>query len=487
MAGVRNGIAATASIAALAAACLATPAHAAPYGYVDDFVADRISQYDLANGGLQPLKPPHVAVGDRPNLPVLTPDGRHLYVPNAGTNTISQFAVDPRGRLAPLSPSEVPSPIPLDIVVTANGRFAYAIEFATTVTEYAIRSNGTLTAIGTVTVPPTDEGDTAYLDSVALSPDGRHAYVGEGFILGHGSIHEYNVGPAGHLTPMSPPSIVQDQTPLELVASPNGRNLYSAGRTPIFQYTIRPNGTLKPLQPAGVSARTSYGPTVSPDGRHLYAAAANDDGVWQLGIGPAGALSPLEPALAPAGRDPSSVRLTENGRWAYVTNSGGNEGKGSSISRYVVRGDGRLIRNGPPIPKSGAPFGMAITPDVADLVLTAQAEPARPSVGDQVTFTLTARNLGPATATRLVVSDRLPARLRFKSTNTAGQCTHGDGRVTCRLPSLAGGDSAKVVIKASVQSSGPASDDAHVSARQRDLHARNNRAHATVRAGKTAR
>lgn len=486
MSVVRKRTLIAAGLAAAAAACSGAAADAAPYGYVDDFRASRVSQYDLANGGLKPLKPAHVAVGDRPNPPVLTPDGLHVYVPNAGAGFISQFAVDPRGRLRPLTPPAVANSSPTHMAVTSNGRFAYVISFSDTVTEYAIRPNGALQPIGTTTVPPTEEEDPAFLNDVTLSRDERHAYVAEGFILGRGTIHQYDIGSDGRLTPMSPARVPVPTTPLTFAVAPKRPNLYAAGNSSIFQYAIRPNGALKPLDPGSVAVRSPGDPTVSPNGRNLYAAAQGDEGLWQFAIAPGGALSPLSPPLVPAGSFPASVRLTESGRWAYAVNAG-NLGKNSSIGRYAVRKDGRLTRLGPLIPKSGAPVGIAITPDVANLELSVQAKPAHPDVGDQVTFSLTARNFGPATARGVVVSDRLPARLAFKRVSAGASCTHADDLVTCRLPRLAGGVPAKFAITVTAKRSGPASDAARVSARQRDLHRRDNRAHATVRVGKPAR
>src|SRR5262249_37935373 len=57
------------------------------------------------------------------------------------------------------------------------------------------------------------------------------------------------------------------------------------------------------------------------------------------------------------------------------------------------------------------------TPQQADLALTKAVSPARPNVGDTITFTITLTDLGPDPATTVRVTDLLPVGLTLLSAN----------------------------------------------------------------------
>ena len=86
-----------------------------------------------------------------------------------------------------------------------------------------------------------------------------------------------------------------------------------------------------------------------------------------------------------------------------------------------------------------------ITPPVIDLSLTKTAAPARPSVGDQVTFTVTASNAGPSDATGIVVTDTLPDGVTFVSSDpSVGNFNFANGQWT--LGNLSAGATAFIDI-----------------------------------------
>ena len=71
--------------------------------------------------------------------------------------------------------------------------------------------------------------------------------------------------------------------------------------------------------------------------------------------------------------------------------------------------------------------------------------------GDTVTYTLTARNAGPATAHDVVVSDALPAGTTYAGASASGgTCTHAGQGVSCDLGSLPDGAARTVTITATV-------------------------------------
>ena len=94
-------------------------------------------------------------------------------------------------------------------------------------------------------------------------------------------------------------------------------------------------------------------------------------------------------------------------------------------------------------------FVSSAAPAAADLELTKVATPDPVPPGGALTYTLTARNLGPADAVRVGLFDPLPAGATFVSVNGAGwSCGQASGRVACELASLAAGEtSAPVTIR----------------------------------------
>ncbi len=89
----------------------------------------------------------------------ITPDGRFVYVSNAGSSTISGFSIGASGVLTAL-PGTVVGTNPtgsgnLDIAVSANGKFLYTLDSAGgTLGVFGINANGTLANLGTVSGLP---------------------------------------------------------------------------------------------------------------------------------------------------------------------------------------------------------------------------------------------------------------------------------------------------------------------------------------------
>jgi 6-phosphogluconolactonase (cycloisomerase 2 family) len=84
---------------------------------------------------------------------VVTPDGRFVYVSNAGSATISGFAINTDGSLTPL-PGTVVGINPagatnLDIATSADSKFLYTLNSGIgTIGIFAIQKDGTLANVG---------------------------------------------------------------------------------------------------------------------------------------------------------------------------------------------------------------------------------------------------------------------------------------------------------------------------------------------------
>ena len=119
------------------------------------------SSYAVQPGGaLTPISSSVPSDGKANCWNAITPDGRFVYVSNAGSSTLAGYAIGVSGTLTPL-PGTIVGENPtgatnLDIAVSGDGRFVYTLNSGNgTIGIFAIHSNGTLTPL------PAADGVTA--------------------------------------------------------------------------------------------------------------------------------------------------------------------------------------------------------------------------------------------------------------------------------------------------------------------------------------
>jgi 6-phosphogluconolactonase (cycloisomerase 2 family) len=118
--------------------------------------ASAISSYavlpDLTLSALSPSVP---TFGAATCWLAVAPNGRFVYTSNAGSSTISGFAVGTNGVLSPLG-STILATLPagsanLDIAITPDGKFLYSLDSGTGIVSiFGIAEDGQLTALGEV-------------------------------------------------------------------------------------------------------------------------------------------------------------------------------------------------------------------------------------------------------------------------------------------------------------------------------------------------
>lgn len=82
---------------------------------------------------------------------VVTPNGRHAYVTNTGSDTVSSYAVTRSGRIRLLAAVAATSPGgPLDAAVSADGRSLFVLNGAGAITSFRIGHDGSLAATATL-------------------------------------------------------------------------------------------------------------------------------------------------------------------------------------------------------------------------------------------------------------------------------------------------------------------------------------------------
>ncbi|MDT0187071.1 hypothetical protein Q9S36_43490 [Microbacterium sp. ARD31] len=83
----------------------------------------------------------------------------------------------------------------------------------------------------------------------------------------------------------------------------------------------------------------------------------------------------------------------------------------------------------------------------ADVSITKTASADPVTAGGQVTYTLTARNAGPSTASGVQVVDTLPSGVTYVSSSpSTGSCSAASGTLTCNLANLPSGGTATVSV-----------------------------------------
>jgi uncharacterized repeat protein (TIGR01451 family) len=122
----------------------------------------------------------------------------------------------------------------------------------------------------------------------------------------------------------------------------------------------------------------------------------------------------------------------------------------------------------------------------ADLQLTKQVSNEAALIGSSLTYTLTLTNLGPFTATQVILTDTLPAGLTFEGMSpSSGQCQRQSSTsqtILCSLDTLAPGETNTVMIEATVDLNaiGSVVNTALASVADPDPHLANNIASATT-------
>jgi 6-phosphogluconolactonase (cycloisomerase 2 family) len=135
----------------------------APFGFdfnnaggliVSEAAPGTASGYALRTNGTLELRTGSAATFQRaPCWLVVTPDGSFAYTANAGSATLTGFAVTTSGQLSLLVPSGISADLgtgatPLDLDVSADGRFVYVLKAGTgTIGALARAANGALTTL----------------------------------------------------------------------------------------------------------------------------------------------------------------------------------------------------------------------------------------------------------------------------------------------------------------------------------------------------
>jgi 6-phosphogluconolactonase len=123
-----------------------------------------ISSYSIsAKGKLVPASEHVPTFGTANCWNAITPDGKFVYVSNAGTASISGFAIGKNGSLTPISGTIVGNnpqgSTNLDVAISSDGKFVYTLNSGSgDIGVFEVQSDGTLNNLGTAGQFPKSEG-----------------------------------------------------------------------------------------------------------------------------------------------------------------------------------------------------------------------------------------------------------------------------------------------------------------------------------------
>jgi len=326
----------------------------AAFAYAVDFLSNNVSQFLIGtNGTLSAIGAGTVAAGANPYSLAEDPSSKYVYVANFDrpgylATTISQYAIGADGSLTGIGTGSVAATgLGLNgITVSPTGPYVYTANYggAGDVSQYTIGAGGALTFTATV---PAGSGAA----SIALNPAATYAYVAN---YGAGNISQYSVSAVdGSLTPLG--TVAAGSGPNFIVVDPSGRFVYvpNNGAGTVSQYSIGAGGTLTSIAPAVMAAAGAWSITIDSAGHNAYVANRDAASVSHFTIdSTTGALTLLNTLSLPAGTGPTNVAIDPSGLFAYISDRGLVSPQ-ATISQCSVAADGTLTLLTPPTAPAG--------------------------------------------------------------------------------------------------------------------------------------
>jgi hyaluronoglucosaminidase len=291
-----------------------------PRALTANFSGASVSSLDLSTG-----KSTDIAVGDNPGEVVVSADGRTAYAANQGSNTVSVIDVSSGTVTATVAVGRVPA----GLALTPDGRTLWVANY----------TDGTVQPVDTTTLTagsavPVGSGP----ENMAITPDGRTLYVA--------NIHDNSVTPVDLTTGRPGSAVPVGPSPFNVVAAPDGKTVYvsNSGGSTVTPIDTATNDT----EPTLLVSGQAYGLALSPDGRTLWVSPSNGDTVT-----PVDTVTGAPGTSVKVGRSAFDVGLDWDGRTAYVTTADGNE---------LVPVDTATGTTGSPLTTGAYPLAVALTP-----------------------------------------------------------------------------------------------------------------------------
>lgn len=290
---------------------------------------------------------------------ILSEGGEWLFAVNAGSDTVTVFAVQEDGRLIRVDRVSSGGERPISLSVSEDLLYVLNSGGTGNITAFTIGERGRLSPLPdstrqvstTASAPcprPTDAGRTCNVAGpaqVQFSPGGDLLIVTE-----HVSsrILTYTIGDDGRATPAETFQGVTDSSPFGFDFAKRNRLIVSnafldlPGLAAASSYILSATGNMSPVTfpPLGNGETASCWLVVTNNGRYAITSNPLDDSLTTYTIEDNGSLTLLDATAGNVrGGDPRDMDLTDNGRFLYVLNN-----ITATVTSFRVRGDGRLSR-----------------------------------------------------------------------------------------------------------------------------------------------
>jgi hypothetical protein len=278
----------------------------------------------------------------------------NLYAPhrdaNGAGNVLAQFAVAADGSLSALAPAALGFGAQ-DIAITPDGRFAYVTRSAGTdagaIDRYVRGAGGRMEPAGSIVTDPDPR-------SILVTPQGTHVFYALG---SRGAVQSRPIGADGALGAAAD-TLVRGTAPRFLAMTPGGTSLYvaDAAAPRVLQFDVA-TAALTPKAPASVAWPVVAGVpapdgeaarlTLTPDARHLYAASGQSGtGIAHFDVGASGALGASSIVGVAGDLNGTSVTpVAPGGGQLWAPTSTGTPGR---IDQFAIAATGALSALTPP-------------------------------------------------------------------------------------------------------------------------------------------
>jgi DNA-binding beta-propeller fold protein YncE len=303
---------------------------------------------DGATGALTAVGPA-VAADDAPIYAAATPDGKFLYVANAGTKAIgvSAYRIDGlRGSLMATAPAEFATTGdsgPFGIVVDPTSTHVYTTNLHS-ISAFSI--DPATGALSDVPGTPVSIPNTNILGTLAITADGKFLYAAD---IENNSLWEFTVTASG--LPQRMGSVATGDYPVGVVVDPSGKFVYVANwrSNDVSLYTISPGSGALVASSSTMTMPDACNPqelAVSPASQ-LFASCAGTSMIARFAIDPmSGALSVPLPSFSTGDfTAPRGIAVDSSGSFLYSAWNMQNRAGATAIGR-----SGRLM------PVAGAPL-----------------------------------------------------------------------------------------------------------------------------------
>jgi DNA-binding beta-propeller fold protein YncE len=292
----------------------------------------------------------------------LTFDRAHrlLYAVNAGSDTITVFAVQGR-RLQRMQ--VLPSGGHLPVSISQAGDLVYVLDAGGDGAISGFRVHGRRLQViagstrGLGLGNPAEPPFLASPSQVALTPDGQQVIVAT---KTHATLEVFPLDRAGR--PAADPVVTgtgAGTVPFALSFDPAGQLQVADATGGAYSYTVGTSGTLQPVSPFVANGQAATCWSVNAQG-FLYVANAGSATITGYRVDPAGRLALLDPSGVSAHTDagPIDLAATADGRFLYQHAAGAG-----AIDEFRVGADGSLTPigtdSGLPVDDGSGPEGIA--------------------------------------------------------------------------------------------------------------------------------